>query len=152
MSSWREVSHSYRDDRSQLYDFSWASLANFWCVKDRYLARQDENTSAFNKVIGRREEKRQAQRLRDRVTEFDRWLAGRQQESKKVFSFKEPPEARRTFGFVNPSIQVNGRTLDFDEIHSRLKKEAWPDLEDENFLDSQKILQSLLSSPSGGTS
>jgi len=135
------------DDR----DFSWASLANFWYVKGRYLARQDSNHSSFNRVIGRQEPKNQGQQLRAGATEFDRWLAGRQQESKKVFSFKEPPEARRTFGFVNPSIQVNGRTLDFDEIRSRLKKEAWPDLEDENFLDGQKILRSLLSSPSGGT-
>ena len=151
ISSWREVPHSYRDDRGQLQDFSWASLANFWCVKGRYLARQDSNHSSFNRVIGRQEPKNQGQQLRAGATEFDRWLAGRQQESKKVFSFKEPPEARRTFGFVNPSIQVNGRTLDFDEIRSRLKKEAWPDLEDENFLDGQKILRSLLSSPSGGT-
>ncbi len=135
------------DDR----DFSWASLANFWYVKDRYLARQDENTSTFNRVIGRREEKREAQRLWDRATEFDRWLAGHQQKSKKVFSFKEPLEAQRTFGFVNPSIRDSQRPLDFDEIRRRLRQ-VWQGFQDSELLEGETILQSLLSSGSGGTS
>ncbi len=129
--------------------FSWASLANFWCVKGRYLARQDQNHSSFNKVIGRREQKSQAQGLRNGATGFDKWLAGRQQESKKVFSFKEPPEARRTFGFVNPSIQANGRPLDFNEIRGRLRQ-VWSGFQDSDLLEGQAILQSLLSSGSGG--
>jgi CRISPR type III-B/RAMP module RAMP protein Cmr1 len=143
---WREVFHT--DDQGRRHDFSWASLTNFWCVKGRHLARQDANTSTFNKVIGRQEPKDLAQRLRNNATEFDKWLAGRQQESKKVFSFKEPP---RTFGFVNPGLQdSNQRPLDFNEIRRRLKQ-VWPNFQDSEFLDGQTILQSLLSSASGGT-
>jgi CRISPR-associated protein Cmr1 len=128
-------------------DFSWASLANFWCVKERYLARQNANRSTFNKVIGRQEPKNLAQRLRNNATEFDKWLAGRQQESKKVFSFKEPP---RTFGFVNPGLQdSNQRPLDFNEIRRRLKQ-VWPNFQDSEFLQGQTILQSLLSSAREG--
>jgi CRISPR type III-B/RAMP module RAMP protein Cmr1 len=145
---WREVFHSYTDDQGRRHDFSWASLANFWCVKGRYLARQNANTSTFNKVIGRQEPKNLAQRLRNSATEFDKWLAGRQQESKKVFSFKEPP---RTFGFVNPGLQdSNQRPLDFNEIRRRLKQ-VWPNFQDSEFLEGQTILKSLLSSASEGT-
>jgi len=141
---WREVT----DDQGRRHDFSWASLTNFWCVKGRYLARQDANKSTFNQVIGRQEPKDLAQRLRNNATEFDKWLAGRQQESKKVFSFKEPP---RTFGFVNPDLQdSNQRSLDFNEIRRRLEQ-VWPNFQDSEFLDGQTILQSLLSSASGGT-
>jgi CRISPR-associated protein Cmr1 len=129
-------------------DFSWASLTNFWCVKGRHLARQDANTSTFNKVIGRPEPKNSAQHLRNDATTFDEWLAGRQQESKKVFSFKEPP---RTFGFVNPGLQdSNQRPLDFNEIRRRLKQ-VWPNFQDSEFFEGQTILQLLLSSASGGT-
>jgi CRISPR-associated protein Cmr1 len=131
-------------------DFSWASLANFWCVKGRYLARQDANESTFNKVIGRPEPKNQS-------TEGDSWLAGRRArrqppqdpESKKVFSFKEPSNAQRTFGFVNPDIQISGALLDFNEIRGRLE-EAWPDFKDSEFIRGQTILQSLLSSAREG--
>jgi CRISPR-associated protein Cmr1 len=128
-------------------DFSWASLTNFWCVKGRYLARQDADESTFNKVIGRQEPKNSAQHLRNDATTFDAWLAGRQQESKKVFSFKEPP---RTFGFVNPDLQdSNQRSLDFNEIRRRLEQ-VWPNFQDSEFLDGQTILQSLLSSAREG--
>jgi CRISPR-associated protein Cmr1 len=127
-------------------DFSWASLTNFWCVKGRYLARQDANRSTFNKVIGRQEPKDLAQRLRNNATEFDKWLAGRQQESKKVFSFKEPP---RTFGFVNPDIQIGGALLDLKEIRRRLKG-VWQDFRDTDLLEGPTILKSLLSPASGG--
>lgn len=130
-------------------DFSWASLANFWCVNGRYLARKNANTSTFNKVIGRQEPKDLAQRLRNNATEFDKWLAGRQQESKKVFSFKEPPEAQRTFGFVNPRLRVHNRPLNFDEIRKRLKY-VWPNFQGTKFLEGPMILESLLSSASGG--
>lgn len=93
-------------------NFSWASLQNFWCVKGRYLARQNENASTFNRVIGRPEPKNQSQG-------GDSWLAGRKAgqkqpaESKKVFSFKEPESARRTFGFVESTTQLHtiGETL-----------------------------------------
>jgi CRISPR type III-B/RAMP module RAMP protein Cmr1 len=146
---WREVFHSYTDDQGRRHDFSWASLTNFWCVKGRHLARQDANTSTFNKVIGRQEPKNLAQRLRNNATEFDKWLAGRQQESKKVFSFKELPEAQRTFGFVNPRLRVHNRPLNFDEIRKRLKY-VWPNFQDSEFFEGQTILQLLLSSASGG--
>ncbi|MHA2611293.1 MAG: type III-B CRISPR module RAMP protein Cmr1 [bacterium JZ-2024 1] len=97
--------------------FSWASLQNFWCVKGRYLARQDADKSTFNAVIGRKQPKDEAQQL-EQNNDINRWLAGRQQESKKVFSFKHPEEGGRTFGFVKPS------TVDFNEIEQRLKN-AW---------------------------
>jgi CRISPR-associated protein Cmr1 len=125
-------------------------LTNFWCVKGRYLARQDANTSTFNKVIGRPEPKNSAQHLRNDATTFDEWLAGRQQESKKVFSFKEPSNARRTFGFENPDLRdSNQRSLDFNEIRRRLKQ-VWPNFQDSEFFEGQTILQLLLSSASGG--
>lgn len=98
---WRQAPHSYLDAQDHQHDFSWASLRNFWCVKGKYLARQDANTSSFNFVIRRLEPKTQS-------SQGDSWLAGRrpnrqrgiEPESKKVFSFKEPESARRTFGFV----------------------------------------------------
>jgi len=126
-------------------DFKWASLNNFWCVNRRYLARQDANTSSFNRVIGRPERKAQAQN-------GDSWLAGRRArggarpqaaESKKVFSFKEPETARRTFGFVKPGL------LSLDEMRQRLKG-VWPDLEDEEFLTGPVILVRLLTEVGGG--
>jgi hypothetical protein len=85
---------------------AWASLKNFWCVKGRYLARQGQDTSTFNRVIGRPEPKSQAHN-------GDSWLAGKraqpevEPESKKVFSFKEPVDARRTFGFVESPRELN---------------------------------------------
>jgi CRISPR-associated protein Cmr1 len=103
---WRRCPHQYRDDQNRIRDFSWASLANFWCVKGRYLARQDQDASTFNRVIGRPEPKSQTQN-------GDSWLAGKrarpgvEPESKKVFSFKEPVDARRTFGFVESPRELN---------------------------------------------
>ncbi len=101
--------------------FAWASIANFWSVPGQYLARQDADTSAFNQVIGRDEPKNQA-------GNGDSWLAGRraqsrqgnrpavEAESKKVFSFREPP---RTFGFINPVDGNDAITL--DTIKQRLE-------------------------------
>jgi CRISPR-associated protein Cmr1 len=118
-SHWREVPHSYQDNQGRTHDFSWASLQNFWCVKGRYLARQNSNQSSFNRVIGRQENKSQAQQLFQN-TDANRWLAGRQQESKKVFSFKHPEEGGRTFGFVKPGL------VDFEEMKRRLS-DVWED-------------------------
>jgi CRISPR-associated protein Cmr1 len=126
---WRQLKHG---------DFAWASLKNFWCVKGRYLARQDQNTSSFNAVIGRKEPKVQSQQLAANG-DVNRWLAGRQQQSKKVFSFKEPESAPRTFGFVKPG------TVDFDTIKDRLTT-AWPDPKDTKFFRGDEILKKLFSS------
>ncbi len=120
---WRKGNHN---------DYSWASIANFWCVKGRYLARQSSNSSTFNKVIGRREEKNQAQHLAQNNNVF-RWLAGGQQESKKVFSFRHPEQARRTFGFVKPGL------VDFKEMKKRLNQ-AWQNLDDKEFLTGEQII------------
>ena len=49
--------------------FVWASMQNFWCVKGRYLARQNGNASSFNDVIGRPGPKQQSSR-------GDSWIAG----------------------------------------------------------------------------
>jgi CRISPR-associated protein Cmr1 len=147
---WRKPGHD---------GFAWASLVNFWCVKGRYLARQDNSTSTFNKVIGRDERKlcmdcggvhnppqkcpktqKHPRRWSDDnpSQQPDRWLAGRQQESKKVFSFKAPEPAQRTFSFVNPG------QLTLKDMHERLKG-AWPDLKDKEFVTGLDILQRLLS-------
>jgi CRISPR-associated protein Cmr1 len=120
---WRKVGHN---------DFVWASLTNFWCVNGRHLARQSANESNFNKVLGRREPKNQGQQLAAN-NETNRWLAGRQQESKKVFSFKQPA---RTFGFQRPG------TVSFDTIKDRLQS-AWSDFQDNEFLTGDVILARL---------
>jgi len=118
-------------------DFAWASLQNFWCVKGRYLARQNSNQSSFNKVIGRKENKSQAQQLFQN-TDANRWLAGRQQESKKVFSFKHPEEGGRTFGFVKPGL------VDFGEMRRRLKNVWGNDFENNTpFQEGHQILNQL---------
>lgn len=136
-SRWRRVDHR---------DFAWASLNNFWCVKGRYLARQDADRSLYDKVLGREEQKGLGRQFRQDTTDVDKWLAGRQQQSKKVFSFKEPESARRTFGFVRPDI------VDFNTIRERLKDSAWSDLEDGEVLAGQQILRTLLFIPNGGMS
>ncbi len=116
-------------------DFAWASLTNFWCVNGRHLARQSADKSTFNKVLGRKEPKTQGQQLasNDRV---NRWLAGRQQESKKIFSFRSPP---RTFGFQSPGA------VHFKMIKKRLCK-AWKDdgFKDEEFMTGAAILARLM--------
>lgn len=123
---WRNVDHR---------DYAWASLTNFWCLKGRHLARQDFNRSTFNKVIGRKEAKNRGQTLVVN-NETNKWLAGRQRESKKVFSFKH---AQRTFGFVKPDL------VDFDEMVKRLK-EAWPNLKVDEFSHGSDIFKSFITS------
>ncbi|GIU92129.1 MAG: hypothetical protein KatS3mg011_1035 [Acidimicrobiia bacterium] len=130
---WRTLDHD---------GFRWASLENFWYVKGRYLARQSTDKSSFNRVVGRKEPKNQGRHLRTGASDLEKWLAGHQRESKKVFSFKYPESARRTFGFV-PSTDNLG------EMRQRLKYKAWKDLGDDEFLDGGAILARLLSA--GGT-
>lgn len=143
---WRQLNHG---------DFAWASLRNFWCVKGRYLTRQNANTSTFNRVLGRNESKtcqdcgkvhdppqrcpktgKHPRRLSERLVsnnQVDRWLAGHQQESKKIFSFKDPP---RSFGFVNPG------TVEVEEIKRRLRA-VWAEFKDNEFLQGPAILDQL---------
>ncbi|MDI6631852.1 type III-B CRISPR module RAMP protein Cmr1 [Candidatus Solincola sp.] len=128
-SHWRRVDHD---------DFAWASLDNFWCVKGRYLARQDPDNSTFNQIIGREQAKGRSQRLAQE-TPVNRWLAGRQQESKKVFSFKHPEEGRRTFGFVKPGL------VEFDEMKRRLGQVWSPFNPDAEFITKDQILSELFS-------
>jgi CRISPR-associated protein Cmr1 len=119
-SHWRNADHG---------DYAWASMTNLWSVKGRHLSRQNFASSTFNKVLGRKEEKNKGQRL-EVYNEVNKWLAGRQQESKKVLSFKQ---SKRTFGFVKPGV------IDFIEMKKRLKV-VWPDLNDNEFcLVSDKI-------------
>lgn len=118
-------------------DFAWASLTNFWFVGGKHLARQGDNQSTFNKVLGRKEPKNQGQQLAD-TDGANRWLAGRQQESKKVFSFKEPA---RTFGFQQPGL------VSFDVIKARLRT-AWTDFKDDAFITGDVIL-ARLTAPTG---
>jgi len=147
---WRRLQHQ---------DFAWASLENFWYVKDRYLTRTAADRSSFNQLVGRDQRKtcvdcdevhdppqkcpktnKHPRRHSDRDPSdaIGEWLAGSRGESKKVFSFKEPESARRTFGFVNPG------TVEFDAIKDRLKT-AWPDLKETEFLRGAEILKRLLS-------
>lgn len=130
---WRRVDHD---------DFAWASLEHFWCVKGRHLARQNNSYSSFNQILGRNMQRNRSQQLY-RDTSANRWLAGGQQRSKKVFSFKQPQEARRTFGFVNPG------TVDFDEMRRRLKG-VWREFQDQEFREGLKdILPDLLNAYTG---
>lgn len=128
-SHWRNVNQK---------DFAWASLANFWCVHGRYLARQDFGCSTFNKVIGRVEGKNKGQHI-ENSNKTNTWLAGRQMESKKVFSFKSQP---RTFGFVKPGV------IRFDDMEGRLKV-AWPSLKADEILKGPEILRIIIKSLKG---
>ena len=58
---------------------------------------------------------RESEQLVDDNDRISKWLAGSQQESKKVFSFKNPA---RTFGFVKPEL------IDFNTMKQRLTN-AW---------------------------
>jgi CRISPR-associated protein Cmr1 len=131
-------------------DLPWASLANFWCVNGRHLSRSGPQASTFNKVLGRKEDKSVKEKNGKRVVRWSdlldvkgngiaSWLSGRQQESKKVFSFKAVP---RTFGFVKPG------TIDFNGMKERLKR-AWADLKDEEFLAGVEVLNGLLGTSPG---
>ncbi len=114
-------------------DFAWASLKNYWYVEGRHLSRQSFTQSTYNRVLGRNMRKDQAQNLW-RDTPVNKWLAGRQQMSKKIFSFKNPA---RTFGFVKPGL------VDFDEIKRRLGR-VWQDFNPDNeFRDGEWILNEL---------
>lgn len=77
-----------------------------WFVGEKYLARQNNGYSAFNKIIGRPEKKTESQN-------GDSWVAGSKGVSKKVFSFKSHP---RTFGFVDGSNEKS-----FDDIKAALE-------------------------------
>lgn len=130
-SVWRLVDHR---------QFAWASLENFWCVRKWFLGRQSAANSAFNQVVGRKEPKQQGQQLRPGANGAERWLAGRQAESKRVFSFKNPP---RTFGFVKPDLLTLG------DMRKRLK-DVWSDLADKEFLTGPTIIDRLLADAMGG--
>ena len=134
-------------------DFAWASLKHFWFVDGKTLSRENSYESTFNKVLGRKPSKRcrdcgkvhnppqkcpktrkypkrYSEYLENRYDKISKWLAGSQQESKKVFSFKNPA---RTFGFVKPGL------IDFDAMEERLKdvwgKDGWEFLAGEKIID-----------------
>ncbi len=124
---------------------AWASLESFWCVQGRTLARQDTDSSSFNRVLGRKEDKsvkagrgRKVTRWCDLLDEQNdpvaRWLAGGRGESKKVFSFKK---RARTFGFVNPC------TMSHKDMFERLKR-VWPDMESQDYVEGAAVLAKLL--------
>lgn len=147
----RDYVNSSRWHGAQQDGMAWASLMNFWAVREQYLARQDADKSTFNQVLGRVESKgcrdcgaphdppakcprakpdpkrnnrlpaphRNSESMSHGVTAADRWLAGDQRVSKKVFSFKNPS---RTFGFINPNGGNDQVTL--EEIKKRLGA-AW---------------------------
>ena len=123
LSKWRNLNHD---------EFAWASLQHFWCVNGKYLRREDNNKSTFNQVLARQEAKNQGQQLTTPNDGIARWLAGSQQESKKVFSFKKPA---RTFGFVKPGL------IDFNAMKQRLTN-AWGQ-NDWDFLTGDKIIDQL---------
>lgn len=119
--------------------FAWASLQHFWCVPGKHLARQSADKSTFNKILGRKEGKKESNFFENNNDKISKWLTGGQKESKKVFSFKNPA---RTFGFVKPGL------LTVDEMKQRLL-EVWTDLKDDDFLTGKVILDKLLSKGSG---
>jgi len=137
-------------------DFSWASLKYFWFVGDKTLTRCYANSSSFNRVLGRKESKacsdcgqihnppnkcpktkkhpsRESEQLVDDNDRISKWFAGSQQESKKVFSFKNPA---RTFGFVKPAL------IDFNTMKQRLTN-AWGQ-NGWNFLTGDEIIVQLI--------
>lgn len=122
-SGWGKLDHG---------EFAWASLQRFWCVNGKYLGRQDNNRSTFNRVLGRQEAKNQGQQLANSNDGITEWLAGSQQNSKKIFSFRNPA---RTFGFIKPGL------IDFDAMKQRLQdvwgKDGW------EFLTGKKIIAQL---------
>ena len=130
LSKWLKLSHC---------KFAWASLQHFWCVDEKYLARQNGNSSSFNRVIERPEPRQQCARN-------DSWIAGRrydrrnnvEAESKKVFSFKNPA---RTFGFVKPGL------IDFNAMKLRLTK-AWGQ-NGWDFLTGDKVINQLFAEKEG---
>lgn len=136
---WRRVEHG---------DFAWASLRNFWSIDNKYLTRAGAKDCSFNVLLGRKEDKAIKERKGRRVIRWSdlflsrnddasRWLAGGRAESKKVFSFKDPESARRTFGFVQSADQL-------DEMRQRLREKAWDDLDDDEFATGGEILHRLL--------
>jgi CRISPR-associated protein Cmr1 len=125
-------------------DFSWVSLNCFWFVDQKTLTRENDGSSSFNRVLGREESKacrdcgqvhnppnkcpktgqypkRKSEHLVNGNDEISKWLAGSQQESKKVFSFKNPA---RTFGFVKPGKTTADTKKEFGEMKKRLDS-AW---------------------------
>lgn len=154
----RAAAEAYVRDAQWRRDFSdtafaWASLQNFWCVKGQYLARQSQDKSSFNAVLGRKQHKSIKERrgrrvirwsdlLENRNDEISKWLAGRQQESKKVFSFKHSQEGGRTFGFVKPGL------VDFDEMKGRLHQ-VWDGFQDDEFKIGDQILNELFQQEEG---
>jgi CRISPR-associated protein Cmr1 len=148
---WRSGIHRFMDKSGGEYDYSWASLQYFWCVKGRYLARQDAKNSTYNRVLGRKQDKSVREKRGKRVIRWSdllanpmdnvsRWLAGSQQESKKIFSFKKPA---RTFGFVKPGL------VDFEKIKERLKQ-VWQDFDsDREFLTGEEILKDIFTAGGG---
>ena len=118
--------------------FVWASLQNFWHVKGEYLGRENNNKSTFNQVLGRQEAKDQGYQFATSSDRIARWLAGSQQESKKLFSFKNPA---RTFGFVKPGL------IDFNAMKQRLVK-AWRQ-SGWNFLTGDEIIDQLFAGKEG---
>lgn len=148
-SRWRHMKHGA---------FAWASLQHFWCVQGRHLSGEDADHSSFNRVLGRPEskkcrdcgevhdppqkcEKTKKHPRRDSdqnpTGDLEKWLAGGRAESKKVFSFKNPESARRTFGFAQSKKKL-------DEMKQRLREKAWKDLKDEEFVTGAEILRRLL--------
>ncbi|MDW8350233.1 MAG: hypothetical protein RML49_08285, partial [Verrucomicrobiae bacterium] len=123
--------HSFNDSA-----FSWASLKNFWFVKEKYLTRIDSDTSTFNRLLGIPEKKPNA-RFRWQESQNDgknSWLAGDIRQSKKVFSFKTPGHAR-TYGFAQ------------DDKHFGSIKDTLEEIWNRNFkiLRGEQILDTLLS-------
>lgn len=147
---WKKINAKKKYD-----DFSWASLSNIWFVVDKTLTRESTTESSFNNALGRNPNKeyldyvnthnqsngfkntdnhpkRYSEQLDDPNNKESEWLAGSQQNSKKVFSFKEPA---RTFGFVKPGL------IDFEFMKNRLP-DAW-EIDNSNFITGDKIIQQL---------
>jgi len=147
---WRKPESKAKDD-----NLAWASLKFFWFVWGKTLTRENTSASSFNKVLGRKESKscrdcgqvhnppnkcpktrrhpkRESEHLVNRNDEISKWLAGSQQESKKVFSFKSPA---RTFGFVKPGL------IDPNAMKQRLTN-AWGQ-NGWDFLTGDKIIDQL---------
>jgi CRISPR-associated protein Cmr1 len=93
-------------------EFDWASLDCFWFVHGKFLSRQSQHKSTYNRIIGRPEIKRDS-------AKNDSWIAGynashqKGPQSKKVFSFSDPS---RTYGFFSEKEGVT-----FEVVKERLE-------------------------------
>lgn len=95
--------------------FRWASLKHFWFVGKGQLKPE----------------------WRVKILGANTWLKDKRGVSTKIFSFNCPKSAGRTFGFMQSQDRLG-------EMRQHLRKHAWNDLKDDEFVTGPEILRRLL--------